>query len=208
MKNYRRYFLLAFALVIFCSLASVRTSAQSRTVINGLNAAAKCFDENEAKFVEAGKDTTLTGNDAVIYNIDQKMPLLDKLIGCADTAISIKGMPLKARRGLAARKKEYVEAKETFTFQGCVFKSLDTAEKSLTKMNVRLDAKDKSGALTEIQTARDAASRSKVCAEQGLASKTISADMKSGLRQNLTEADSLLEKITSLQKDMEKMPEK
>lgn len=208
MRIHRRHFLLLLAFAAVGCFFGSPVSAQSRAVIDGINTAAACFDETEAAFVAAGENISAVGNDAIIAKIDKQMPFLDKLIGCGDTVLKIKGMPLQARRGLSARRQQYVDAKELYTIQSCVFKKLDESEKVLPAVTKNIEAGDRLAALVAIQTARVATSRSKFCAEDGIASKTIAENLKTGFRQSLAEANSLLKQIEDLRARIEKLPEK
>lgn len=209
MKTYRRHFFPLLALATFGFFSSPQVSAQYKAVIDGINTAVACFDETEIAFVAAGQNISAAdGNSAMIAKIDRQMPFLDKLIGCGDTVLKIKGLPLQARRNLTSRRQEYVNAKELYNIQSCVFKKQGEADKSLDKMLEGTKARDRLVALIAIQAARVSTMQAKFCAEDGIASKNIAENLKSGFRGSLAETTSLLKQIEDLQKRIEKMKEK
>lgn len=203
MKVYKILFI--FSLLI---LFSINISAQPKnSVAKKLAPILNCFTENEAKVAAISNSSPLSGNADTLRRLNESLPVLKILIGCAEKGSKISGLPLKTRRAMLDRKKEYQSAEEIFSLQSCIFGKLEETEKELPEITKKIEEANKKGALLAIQQSTTPALQAELCAENAISSKTISADMKSGFEENLVKITSLLESIDNLKKKVEKMPE-
>lgn len=203
MKTYKALFFISL-ITLFGNLAA---AAQPRRSSAQLAAVISCFTEKEARVSAISGATPLSGNADTLRRLNESLPILKELIACADKGLRIKGLPLNARRSFQTRRKEYKSAEEVFSTQSCIFSRLDDTEKGIFETSKEIDEKDKEVAQVGVVKVENSALQAKLCAERGISSPLISADMKSGFRENLVQITSFLQKIEDFKKDIEKMPE-
>lgn len=198
MKIPDRYFFLLCALFFFAVGVS-EAAAQNKSVA----AYAKvklCLDETDAAY------KVITNQSPSPENNRQTQALLEKLIGCANEGLAIRGLPAKTVKDLAARRNGYLSERETSLYISCAAEMMIEVDNATPSVDARLEAKDKTGALRRLQTVRSGAVQAKSCVQQALDSPRVAADIKAELQDTMRKLDSLLASFDSLKKTIESIP--
>lgn len=198
MKIPDRYFLLVCALFVFAVGAS-EAAAQNKPAAAYAKVKA-CFDETDAAYKHIESQPPSAEKNR------QNQATLEKLIGCANEGLTIKGLPAKTVKDLAARRDGYLSERETTLYVSCADEMMIEVDEAISSVDAKLEAKDKAGALKRLQTIRSGAELAKSCVRQALDSPRVAADVKTELQDTMRKLDSLLASFDSLKKTIESMP--